>query len=292
MDNMIIFSMPENMQLTKSLADKLKIEIGIAEFHSFPDGETYVRIESDVKDKAILLICSLDHPNNKICPLLFMARTLKALGAKKIYLVSPYLPYMRQDKQFKPGEAVTSALFAQLLSGFIDHLITIDPHLHRIKHLSEIYSIPTTTLHATKLVATWIKNNVDSPFIIGPDEESEQWVSLVAKEVNASYAIIKKTRYGDRDVKITVPEINDTSKTPVLVDDIISTGTSMIMAIEQLLLRNFKNPICIVVHALFDQKVEENLMRAGAKQIVSCNTIVNPSNQIDVSDLIIEGIKA
>ncbi|MDR3476792.1 MAG: ribose-phosphate pyrophosphokinase-like domain-containing protein [Gammaproteobacteria bacterium] len=90
-------------------------------------------MESDVKDKTILLICSLDHPNNKIFPLMFMAKILKELGAKKICLVSPYLPYMRQDKQFKSGETVTSALFAQLLSSFIDHLITIDPHLHQIK---------------------------------------------------------------------------------------------------------------------------------------------------------------
>lgn len=287
----ILFSLPQNNPLASTLADKLKTEIGLAEVRHFPDGETYVRIDSDVKNKTIILVCSLDHPNSKILPLLFMTQTLKQLGAKKVYLVSPYLPYMRQDKQFKPGEAVTSILFAKFISSFIDELVTIDPHLHRIKNISEIYSIPTKILHATKPVAEWIQRNVASPLIIGPDEESKQWVAEIAKNANAPYVIANKNRYGDRKVTIILPEINDTSKTPVLVDDIISTGTSMCVVIQQLLAKKFKKPICIGVHALFNQEAHENLMRAGAQEIISCNTITHPSNKIDITDILIEGIK-
>ncbi|MDR3491796.1 MAG: ribose-phosphate diphosphokinase [Gammaproteobacteria bacterium] len=287
----IIFALPQNNALAITLADKLKVEIGLADIRNFPDGETYIRIDSDVKDKIIILVFHLDHPNNHFLSLIFLTAELKKLGAKKICLVAPYLPYMRQDTQFKPGEAVTAILFAKLLSSYIDELITIDPHLHRIKNLSEIYSVPTILLHATKPIAEWIKNNVKNPLIIGPDEESTQWVEAVARYADAPYVIVKKIRHGDRKVSVTLPEINDTQKTPVLVDDIISTGMSMCAVIKQLLDKQFKNPICIGVHALFNKDDYQNLMQAGAQTIISCDTISHPSNEIDISDLLIEGIK-
>lgn len=287
MKNCLIFSLPGNLQLATALANKLEIEIGRVEIRDFPDGESYIRIDSDVKNKVALLVCGLEHPNNKMMPLMFTAQTLKELGAKKICLISPYLPYMRQDKRFKPGEALTSTLFANYLSGWIDYLITIDPHLHRIKHLSDIYSIDSTSvLHATNEMAEWIRNNVDFPLIIGPDEESRQWVTQVASMVNAPFMIIKKIRLDDRKVSISIPEINDINRTPVLVDDIISTGTSMLAAINELTLRGFKNPICIGVHALFDDEVYDHLIRAGAQKVITCNTTSHLLNNIDITDTI------
>jgi ribose-phosphate pyrophosphokinase len=288
---MIIFALPQNNELASRIAEKLKIEVGLYEIRDFPDGETYIRINSDIKNKTIILVCGLDHPNNKILTLLFISKTLKELGAKKICLVSPYLPYMRQDKQFKPGEAVTAHLFSKILSGTIDSLITIAPHLHRITNLSDIYSIPTTIIHATKPVAEWIKNNVKSPIIIGPDAESTQWVVDIAKNINAPYVIANKTRYDDRKVEITIPEINDISKTPVLIDDIISTGTSMCAVIRQLLMKELKKPICIGIHALFNQEAHQNLIQAGAQEIISCNTIAHPSNKIDITNVLLEEIQ-
>lgn len=293
MKNYILFSLPGNEALTTILAHKLGIEIGTLEIRDFPDGESYIRIGSDVQNRMVILVDGLEHPNDKILPLMFIAKTVQELGAKKICLISPYLPYMRQDKRFKPGEAVTSILFANLISMYINYLITVDPHLHRIKNLSEVYSIDSVSvLHSTKNIAKWINNNVDSPFIIGPDEESQQWVNEVAKIVSAPYTIIKKTRYGDSNVSVSIPDINikDTQIKPVLIDDIISTGTTMVAAIQQLIKKGFKSPICISVHALFDNKTYQNLLNAGAQKIVTCNTIPHQSNQIDITNLIIEAI--
>lgn len=293
MKHCILFSLPGNEQLTAMLSEKLKIESGALDLHDFPDGESYVRIGSDVSHKTVILIAGLEHPNNKILPLMFAAKTVKELGATKICLISPYLPYMRQDKCFKPGEAVTSILFAQLISSWINHLIIMDPHLHRIKDLSEIYSLDSiSVLHATKKMAEWISNNVDSPFIIGPDEESRQWVYEVAKSVSAPYAIIKKTRYGDRKVSLSMPETNvkNTEVTPIIVDDVISTGTSMLAVIQQLTVRGFNKPLCMAVHALFNNETHQLLLNAGAKEIITCNTIPHASNQININDLIVDEI--
>lgn len=287
----IIFNLPEDKVLATNLANKANIELGLAEIRYFPDKEAYIRIISDVKQKTILLFCSLDHPNNKTILLFFMAKTLKELGAKKVCLISPYLPYMRQDKQFKSGEAVTSILFSELISSFIDSLITVDPHLHRIKNISEIYSIPTTTLHTTKVIAAWIKNNVRFPLIIGPDEESTQWVKEISEKIEAPFLVGKKNRFGDRKVLIKIPDIHDTSKTPVLIDDIISTGTTLCTIIPQLLAQRLKKPICIGIHALFNQKTYKKLLQVGTREIISCNTILHPSNKIDITDILIEGIE-
>lgn len=291
MEKNIIFSLPENIKLTQALAAKLAIEIGNAEIREFPDGESYIRINSDVKNKIVILVCTLDHPNSKILPLLFLARTLNDLGARKICLIAPYLPYMRQDKSFHTGEAITSLFFAQLLSSLIDGLITIDPHLHRIHKLSEIYTIPNLlTLHATKKIAQWIQHHLRDPILIGPDEESRQWIAEIASFNHLPFVIGQKKRLGDRKVMVSLPEIKNLNHVPILVDDVISTGMSMLETLKQLTSRGFKNPVCIGVHALFDTETENKLTLAGAKQIVTCNTISHSTNKIDISDIIAKGI--
>jgi len=291
MKNTLIFSLTKNTKLRDTLANKLSIESGNADIHLFPDKESYIRINSNVSNKTALLVCSLNNPDCKILPLLFMAKTLKELGANSVCLISPYLPYMRQDKRFHPGEAITSILFAQLLSSCIDSMITIDPHLHRIHQLSEIYTIPRLlTLHATQIIAAWIQGHIKDPILIGPDEESRQWVSDIADYANLPFVICQKQRLGDRQVNVSLPKINNINHVPVLVDDIISTGVSMLETLKQLISRGFKKPICIGVHALFDSETEHQLKDAGAERIITCNTIPHSTNAIDIADIIAKGI--
>lgn len=285
----IFFTLPGNEKLADLLIQKEDGEKGNAETHQFPDGETYIRIFSNVKDKEVVIICTLNQPDSKLLPIYFLAKTAKELGVKKVTLVAPYLAYMRQDKVFNPGEAVTSTYFAQLISSFIDTLITIDPHLHRRTSLSEIYSIPTRLGHAANHISAWIKKNIDKPLLIGPDIESEQWVSEVAKNANASYIILTKIRHGDSDVSVSVPAVEQYKEfTPVLVDDIISTGHTMIETINQLKMAGMKPAVCIGVHAIFSGNSFQEIKNSGVKEIISCNTIPHESNRIDISDLLIQ----
>lgn len=282
-----IFYLPEDKKLADELAYKTNFELGRAEIRQFPDGENYIRIDSDVQDKTIFLICRLDHPNKKILNIFFLSHTLKKLGAKKIFLISPYLPYMRQDKSFKQGEAITSVLFADFLSNCIDQLITIDPHLHRFKKLSEIYSIPTITLHLDQLISEWIKKNTTDPFLIGPDEESQPWVSEIANHLSIPFIILEKTRRSDNEVVISLPNITyEEGRTPVIIDDIISTGSSMLATINELSLKGFSNTICIATHALFDDEIYKKLLNAGAGIVISSNSIEHLTNKIDITDLL------
>lgn len=291
MEKTIIFSLPGNRDLTQSLARKLNFEVGKADFHLFPDGESYVRINSEVKNKNVILICTLNHPNTKILPLIFMARTLNDLKAKTICLIAPYLPYLRQDKSFLEGEAVTALIFAQLLSTSIDCLLTVEPHLHRIHKLSEIYTIPRlSTLQATPKMAQWIQHHIKNPVLVGPDEASKQWVTKIAEVAKIPYVIGQKKRVNDKQVIVSLPEIQNKNALPILMDDAITTGISMLETMRQLTAQGFKKSICMAVHALFDEQTEKNLLAAGAEQIITCNTVPHRTNKIDIANIIIDGL--
>ncbi|MCK6438580.1 MAG: ribose-phosphate pyrophosphokinase-like domain-containing protein, partial [Planctomycetes bacterium] len=162
--------------MTQALARHLHAEIGQLALKRFPDGETLVRFDTPVDGCEIALVCTLIHPDDKVLPLLLAAGTARDLGAKSIGLVAPYLAYLRQDQRFHRGEGITSKYFARIVSAHFDWLVTVDPHLHRYRHLGDIYAIPTEVAHSTHAIAAWIRANVDAPLIIGPDSESEQWV--------------------------------------------------------------------------------------------------------------------
>ncbi|MBX9893143.1 MAG: ribose-phosphate pyrophosphokinase [Chitinophagaceae bacterium] len=291
MNNCVLFTIPGNEVLANSLIKLLHTEPGEAIIRHFPDGETYVKVNSNVHEKEAIIVCSLHQPDDKILPLYFLAKTLKEFRASNVTLVSPYLAYMRQDKRFIDGECISSELFAKLLSSFVDKLITIDPHLHRRISLDEIYPIHTSVLHVSHLVSKWINENIQEPVLIGPDSESEQWVSKVAADANAPYIILEKLRKGDRNVKVSVPQVEKYKEsTPVLVDDIISTGNTMIETIGHLKKAGMKPPVCIGIHAVFAARAHDKLIKAGAEKVVTCNTIAHPSNAIFMDELLAQEI--
>lgn len=283
---MILFSFPEQNELANSIRNKFSYEEGKWELREFPDAESYIRVLSNVKDKETAILCSLHKPNDKILPIIFLSSILKEMGANKVGLIAPYLAYMRQDKRFKDGECVTSKPFAKLLSENVDWLVTIDPHLHRYKHLSEIYSIKTSVKHAADHIIAWIKKNINSPIIIGPDEESRQWAEDMALKLGCPYTILKKQRHGDRDVEVSIPDIEIYKDLqPVLIDDIISTAHTMIETVKHLSALKLKPPVCIGIHALFAGNAYEELKYSRVKDIITCNTIKHETNAIDISDL-------
>jgi len=281
----ILFEFPTSTNLGQHIKENLKAEEGRFERHSFPDGESYIRVESDVKGREVLINATLFHPNPWILDLLFLADTLRALGAKRITLIAPYLAYMRQDKVFQIGEALTSKTFSHLLSAYFEALVTVDPHLHRYHCLSEIYTIPATVLQAAPLISKWIHKNVENPFLIGPDEESRQWVQEVAGDL--PFIVLEKERNSQGEVKITWPSFNGAEgKTPVFVDDIISSGGTMLQAVDQAKALGLKSPVIVTIHPIFANDSYEKLQAAGVLKIVTCNSIPHPSNGIDLAPLI------
>ncbi len=288
----LLLAMAGNEPMARSLAGPLEAEVGTLVQRSFPDGESYVRVCSPVSGRKVVLVATLDRPNPKCLPLIFAADAVRDLGAERVVLASPYLGYLRQDRRFNEGEALTSATFAGLLSGHFGGLATVDPHLHRYPSLDAVYRIPAKAVTAAPLLAGWVRANVPDPLLIGPDVESEQWVSEVAAGSGAPFVVLSKTRRGDRDVEITLPGLEPfRGRTPVIVDDIISTARTMIKTVGLVREAGFRAPVCLGVHAIFADSAYADLKEAGPSVVATCNTVPHPSNAIDVAPLLAEALR-
>jgi len=225
-------------------------------------------------------------------PLLFAAQAARAMGAGNVGLVAPYLAYMRQDAAFQPGEAVSVIAYAQFLSKSFDWIITVDPHLHRIRSLDEIFSIPAVCISSMPAVSNWIAANIPDPVIVGPDSESVQWASQVAQRIGVPWTVLSKTRSGDREVSVSAPDPAILrGRSPVVVDDIGSSGRTLIEAVNGLRPLASHPVTCIVVHALFSPEAAAQIRAAGAARVVSTNTVAHPTNAIDVVPLLAERIR-
>ena len=288
---MLLYACPGNESRADRLALRLGAQRGDAVWHRFPDGETLVRIDTSPAGERTWLVCTLAEPDAKILPLLFAADALREQGAARVGLVAPYLAYMRQDTQFHPGEGVSSRYFCALLAQHFDWLVTVDPHLHRTKQLTEIFEQSNCTVHVAKVLAEWIRLNVRDPVLIGPDGESAQWVSAVAEIVQAPWTNLTKERFGDREVRVSIPDRDILQgRNPVLVDDIISSGQTLAAAAAQLRAANLPAPVCVAIHGVFAPGAREALHAAGVARIAVTDTIAQPEAVIDVTPTLAEGV--
>jgi ribose-phosphate pyrophosphokinase len=289
----VVFAFPGNEPLAQAIAKTIGGETGTLILHRFPDGESYVRLDTPVAQRQAILVCGLQNPDASLLPLLFAADAARDLGATEIGIVAPYLAYLRQDTRFKAGEAVSSTTVGRIVSSVADWIVTVDPHLHRYASLSAVYSIRASVVRAAPLIAEWVKHEVAKPLLIGPDSESASWVSEVAAQADAPYLVLQKSRHGDREVSVSAPELAHWhAHTPVLVDDIISTGQTMIETAAQLRRNGLRAPVCVGVHAIFAGDAYAALQAAGVAGIVTCNTIAHPSNVIDVNGAICSAVAA
>lgn len=287
----IFIALPGNEALARSLAEFTGGRAGRLATRRFPDGESYVRILDPLDGEDVHLVCTLADPDAKVLPLLLAAGAARDGGARSVRLIAPYLAYMRQDWAFAPGEAVSARHFAALLSGVFDAILTLDPHLHRLQSLGEIFGIRTQVAHAAPLLAQWVADQVAEPFIIGPDTESRQWAQQVAEGAHAPYAVLQKVRHGDRNVELQLPDLSGAKgRLPVLIDDIISSGATMVQAAEKLQALGFPPPVCLAVHGVFAAGAFERL-KGASQTVVTTDSIPHPSNGISIAHLLAAELK-
>jgi len=283
----LVLALPGNEPWAAALAGAIGAELGAMRVRRFPDGERYVRLDTPVAGRSVVLACTLRDPDEHVLALCFAAAAARDLGAARIGLVAPYLAYMRQDARFRPGEAITSVTFGALLSSVFDWLATVDPHLHRHHALAEVYRVPATAVSAAPAIADWVRREQPDALLVGPDEESAQWATAVAAAAGLPWVVLTKSRHGDRDVEITAPELAVWRDcTPVVVDDIVSTAGTMAAVVARLRAAGLRAPVCVGVHAVFAPGAAEALVAAGAARVVTCDTIPHPTNAIGVLPLL------
>ena len=290
--NPICFAFPADAPVGDSLAQALGADRGVLDLHTFPDGETRVRLQGECARRDVILICGGRDANAQAMPLYFAAEAARALGAERVGLVCPYLAYMRQDTQFRAGEAVSALAYGRFLSSAVDWLVTVDPHLHRLKSLDAAFSIPSRCVSAMPAVTDWITVHVSAPVLVGPDNESTQWVESVANRLGAPWTVLEKTRSGDRQVSVTLPDPTLLrGRAPVIIDDIASSGRTLVAALNALRGTGSAAATCVVVHALFAADAETAIRTAGVERLVSTNTVTHSTNAIDVVPLIAAAIR-
>lgn len=287
MTDRVVIALPGNKPRAEQLARRIDARLVPLVHRRFPDGESYLRIEDRLDGAQVALVTTLDRPDGKIPSLLFAADLVRDLGAARVGLVCPYLPYMRQDCRFHPGEALTSVTFARWLSVHLDWLITVDPHLHRYRSLSEIYRLETRVVAAAPALAEWIDEHVYRPVVVGPDEESAQWVRAVAGARDLPWRVMTKQRHGDRDVRVTAPDLQGLEGyTPVLVDDIVSSGATLADAARVLIAAGLAPPVCAIVHGLFGKDSRRALTDAGIETLACTDSVDGPEARIALMPLI------
>ena len=286
---MILVAFPEMRPLAEDLAPALGADLLALDWHHFPDGESLISLPGDLDGADVAFLATLRDPDRLALPLRFAAATAREMGARRVGLIAPYLGYMRQDRRFERGQAVSAPLFAQFLGESFDWLVSVDPHLHRIARLQDVFPMPAIRAVSAPLLATWISTNLPDAVLLGPDSESQQWVAEVARLAGRPYEVLRKVRSGDRSVDVSVPESAALREgTPVILDDIASSGVTMARAVERLLAAGTAAPVCLVIHAVFADGAQDTIMSAGAAGIISTDTIPHSTNVIGIADILSE----
>jgi ribose-phosphate pyrophosphokinase len=274
----------------KHLASSLARKTGgcscILETEIFPDSELRIRLPKEVKNWDVYFVQSFykdQHDvNDKLVEILFAAETAKELGAKNIYLIAPYLSYLREDFRFREGEAISAKILSKLCKIF-KKVYVVEPHLHRLKTFKEFFP-NAQKISLSEEIASYIKKNIGKCMIVGPDEESEQWVKPIADKLKTEYVILEKHRFSARKVKTEGRNIS--ADKVVIIDDIISTGNTLIEASK---LIKAKKIYFIAAHGVFAEGALKKLNKHG-KVIVS-NTIPTKVSDIDCTSAISKVIK-
>ena len=286
----MILGFSESEPQSRALADLLNIPFALVDVHRFPDGESRVRVPPLLPPRTVLYR-SLDQPNAKLFELGLAAAAARGAGATDLILVAPYLCYMRQDKAFVPGEAVSQSLMGTLLGTWFDTVISVDPHLHRVSSLRE--AVPAhraMALSAAVPLGDYLVRRLDRPLLLGPDGESRQWVAAMAAAHGLDYAVAEKDRLGDREVTIRLPGLDPRGRDLVLVDDVISTGQTLAATATALRPSGPRSISVMVTHGLFVDGALERLTAAGVDQVWSSDSVPHTTNRVALAPLLAQAL--
>jgi ribose-phosphate pyrophosphokinase len=288
---MLVLGFPDYDSQARAVAAALNAPYEVIDVHHFPDGESRLRLPPMLPDH-VVFCRSLDRANDKLVELLIAAESARASGATHLTLVAPYLCYMRQDKAFQPGEAVSQRIIGRFLAGLFDALITVDPHLHRVRNLAEAVPVKqAVALSAAPEMGEFLAARPGRPLLVGPDQESEQWVKVVAAPADLNYVVAQKTRHGDQNVEVHLPEYDYAGLDAVLVDDVASTGRTLATAACALREAGARRIDVLITHAIFAGDALDTLKAAGVKDIWSSDSVTHPSNAFALASLLAGAVK-
>ena len=277
--------------LAKRLARKLKAVYIETETKIFPDGESKITLRKIPKKSVILVVQSTYPPvdTNLLQALSIISQVRKI--SSRTFAIIPYIGYARQDKQFLSGEVITMSVVAKMLqSAGAKKVIVVDIHSNTaLNH----FNIPTENVSAVPELANYFKKlNLKNPLVVSPDVGGSSRSKKFASLLKTDFIVLKKHR--DRKtgrVSIQTAKVDVQGKDLILVDDIISTGDSIIKAAQFLKKQKCKRVFVACTHGLLMEGAEKKIRKAGVSRIISTNTIPGNTSKVDVSDILAKSVQ-
>ncbi|MBI2012629.1 ribose-phosphate pyrophosphokinase [Candidatus Curtissbacteria bacterium] len=251
-----IFAGSSNPNLAAAISKRSKIALGKIDIGRFLDGEIDIWIEDDVNNSNVFIIQSNSLPvNDHIIELALIADSLRRSGAHKITAVIPYFGYSRKEKQTRRGEPISAKVIADLIvASGINKVICLDLHSDAIVGF---FNVPVIYLSALEVLADRIrKEKITSPVVVAPDVGGVKRARNFATLLNSPLAVIEKHRYEHRRDQMEVLSITGEliGDTAIIIDDIISTGGTIVESASALKKRGVKKIIACAVHGVFGKK--------------------------------------
>ncbi len=284
-----VLAFPECAVYAREIARSLGCAASVLKTHRFPDGEALVRVPAAVGRRAIL-VRTLNHPDGKIFEVLLAADALRRAGAERVILAAPYLPYMRQDTVFREGEPISQRVFGTMLGRAFDAVATVAPHLHRVRSLDEVIPCDARAVSPAPALARWASEMGKGSLVVGPDEESSDLVRAVAELAGLPWIAGEKVRLGDRSVRVRLARKPEAARA-LVIDDIASSGVTLAATIRALKRAGVKTVNVAVVHAIFADGAVSAIRAAGARLLVSCDTVAHRSNAIPTAPLVAAALR-
>jgi ribose-phosphate pyrophosphokinase len=286
---MIVFGLQDPTGIAWEVAKHLEKPLGKAELRDFPDGEFYLKILNDVKGKHCAIVKSV-RTGDDLLQVLLLADALKENGAVAVHAVAPYLAYMRQDKKFTEGEAVSAKTVLKLLNEVADDITTVNCHFIGEAGRKMYGNVWIRNLDAMPLLVTYFKNLLDRPVVVAPDKGSLGYAKRAAEQLNCEFDHLAKKRLSGSEVAIESKKLNVRGMDVLMLDDIISTGGTIVQASR--VIREWRPASINVgcVHGLFLNGIEQ--FKGSVDRMASTNTINSQLMKVSVARIIAEDLKS
>lgn len=294
--DMKLFSGSSHPGLVKAVAEKLGLEMGRVQLGHFKSGEIYVHYEESVRNKDVYLLQSFSPPvNEHFVELMIMADAARRASARTVNAIIPYYGYARQEKKDAPREPITAKMVADVLTTVgIDRMVTIDLHAPAIQGF---FNIPVDHLTGLDLMTDYlIEQAIDDPVVVSPDAGRAKTAEKLATMLDAPFAIMIKRRPAHNQSQITHIVGEVAGKTPIIIEDMIDTGGTIINVVEGLIEKGAHKPYVCATHPVFSENAIKRLDHAAIKKLVVTDTMPLPKSLPDrfavlsVASLLAEGL--
>jgi ribose-phosphate pyrophosphokinase len=278
-----------SQKLAAKVAKELDDYLCPVETRKFPDGERYIRFKEKI-EKEVVIIQSTGYPQDEnLMELLFMLKNLKSLGAEEIKVIIPYFGYGRQEKRFKNGEAISASITADLIEyAGATELFSVNLHENKV---TDFFNIPSKELSAMPLIANYLNKVLEDPVIIAPDKGALNHAQEISSILKCPCDYMEKTRLSPDTVETRVKNLDVEGKNAVIIDDIISTGGTIVNASNILKEHGAKSITVSCVHPVLVEDALLKIFATGVEDVIATDTLTSQVSSISVAPLIADALK-